>query len=157
MKNMKHLKSIFLFALLLAATLGLRAQSGNVVVADLKVYDMGDGSGMIVAHIAGNQAENYTGGTFAITGDLVAGRIATGGIGDNTRLPVDPITPGNGGGNTNGNQQVVIAAVFPILQPTGNESDDFHVQVTLHPRFGNGLDYTFSMTSRHRRRSMNGY
>lgn len=135
------------------ATMGLRAQNGNVVVSDVKVYDMENGTGMIVVHVSGNLAEFYPGGTFTISGDLVAGGTASGGIGDNTRVIIEPITPGNGGGNGNGNgnQQVVLAGVFPMRAATGNESDEVQIDGRLLRRIGNGLDYTYSRVGRIKR------
>lgn len=148
---MKNVKSISLFLFLLLATLGLRAQNGNVVVADVKVYDMENGTGMIVVHLSGNQASDYPGGSFVISGDRVAGGSASGGIGTNTRVFTAPPVPGNSN-NNNGNQTVYLAGIFPMAPDHGgNPSDDVNMDFRFGNRFGNGLDYTYSRVGRIRR------
>lgn len=103
---------------------------------------------MIVVKLSGNLASQYTGGTFTITGDAVAGRAAGGSIGDGGRVVVQPPVPGNG--NPNGNEQVLLAAVFPIGAPVTNENDEVTLTVSLR-RIGNGLDYTYSRVGRIKR------
>ena len=138
-RDMKNLKLFSLFLLLILAGFGANAQNGNVVVSSIDIEDMGNGSGMIVVKLSGNLASQYTGGTFTITGDAVAGRAAGGSIGDGGRVVVQPPVPGNG--NPNGNEQVLLAAVFPIGAPVTNENDEVTLTVSLR-RIGNGLDYT---------------
>jgi hypothetical protein len=146
---MQQLKKLSLFLLLLMATLGLQAQNGNVVVSDVKVVDMENGTGMIVVHLSGNQAADYPGGSFTISGGCIPGGSANAGIGTNTRVFVAPPVPGNG--NTNGNQTVYLAGMFP-LSPEGNsQDDDVTIDLTFYPRLGNGLDYTYSRVGRIKR------
>ncbi len=144
---MRNLKNLTLFVLLLMGTLGLSAQNGNVVVSEVKVEDMGNGTGMIVVKLSGNQASEFAGGTFVIAGDRVANGSAGGTIGEGGRVVVEPPVPGNG--NSNGNQQVLLAALFPI--GSGNGSDEVVMQFTFIRRIGNGLDYTYSRVGRIRR------
>ncbi|HEX2899614.1 MAG TPA: hypothetical protein VHS96_07845, partial [Bacteroidia bacterium] len=87
---MKNLKLFSLFLLLIIAGFSLQAQNGNAVVSEVKVEDLGDGTGMIVVRISGNQASNYLGGTFSISGDRVVGGTVAGGIGNETRVIVEP-------------------------------------------------------------------
>lgn len=136
-----------MFFLLSIASIGSAyAQNGNVVVSSVDVEDLGNGTGMIVVKLSGNQASEYTGGTFVISGDRIAGGSAGGGMGDQSRVFVQPPVPGNG--NSNGNQQVLLAAMFPI--GAGNGSDEVTMQFTLR-RIGNGLDYTYSRVGRIKR------
>jgi hypothetical protein len=152
---MQNLRNLTLFVLLLMGTLGLRAQNGNggqngnVVVASIDLQDLGNGTGMIVVKLAGNQASDYDGGTFTISGDRIANGSASSGIGAGSRVFIAPPVPGNG--NSNGNQQVLLAGVFPIGSGTG--SDEVTMQFTFRHRIGNGLDWTYSRVGRLPRRT----
>jgi hypothetical protein len=149
---MKTIKSISLaLAMLIVTAFGIQAQNGNVVVADVKVYDMENGTGMIVVHLSGNLADDYPGGTFSISGDRVTNGSASGGIGTNTRVYTAP--PVHGNGNSNGNQTVYLAGVFPLDQShgNGNQNDDVTMDFRFHHRLGNGLDWTYSRVGRIRR------
>lgn len=148
---MQHLKKLSLFVLLLMATLGLQAQNGNVVVSEIQLEDLGNGSGMIVVHLSGNLAENYTGGAFTISGDCIPGGSASAGIGTNTRVFVAPPVPGNG--NSNGNQTVYLAGVFPLAQShsNGNQGDDVTVDLVFRDRYSISLDWTYSRVGRIKR------
>lgn len=104
---------------------------------------------MIVVKLSGNQAYNYDGGTFVISGDRIANGSAGGSIGAGGRVVVEPPVPGNG--NSQGNQQVLLAAIFPI--GNGNGSDEVTMEFTFRRRIGNGLDYTYSRVGRLPRRT----
>jgi hypothetical protein len=151
---MQNLRNLTLFVLLLMGTLGLRAQNGNggqngnVVVASIDIQDLGNGTGMIVVKLSGNQASNYDGGTFTITGDRIANGSASSGIGAGSRVFIDPPVPGNG--NSNGNQQVLLAGVFPIRSGAG--SDEVTMQFNFRDRTV-GLDWTYSRVGRLPRRT----
>jgi hypothetical protein len=145
---MKNLKLFSLFLLLTICGFSAYAQNGNVVVSHVDVEDLGNGTGMIVVKLSGNLADQYTGGTFTITGDAIAGRTAGGSIGEGGRVVIEPPVPGNG--NSNGNPQVLLAAVFPIGTPVTNDNDEVTMTFRLR-RIGNGLDYTYSRVGRVRR------
>lgn len=149
LSTMKNLRTIVCMLFLLSMGMAVHAQNGNAVVSQVDIQDMGDGTGMIVVRISGNLAENYPGGTFAISGDRVSGGTAGGGIGTNTRVFIEPPVPGNG--NSNGNQAVLLAGLFPIAPGTENGDDKVSVNLTLHNRFGNGLDWTYSHVGRIKR------
>lgn len=137
--------------LLTVASVGFSyAQNGNFVLADVQVQDLGNGSAMIVVHISGNQASEFTGGLFQISGDRIPGGTVGGGMGDQSRVIIQP--PVNGNGNTNGNQQVVLAGVFPISPSVGNGNQGDQVTMDFRlRRIGNGIDYTYSRVGRIRR------
>ena len=117
------MKNIFLFLFLLMATAGLQAQNGNAVISEVKLYNMGDGTGVLTVRVSGNLAYQATGGTFVATGDIVRGGRATGGIGDANRIVVE--SPGNGHNNNgNGNQAVILTGSVP-LGPTTGQGPDF--------------------------------
>jgi hypothetical protein len=142
--------ALFMFMLLTVASVGSSyAQNGNAVVSRVDIEDLGNGTGMIVVKISGNQASEYTGGTFTISGDRIAGGSAGGGIGDQSRVIVQAPVPGNG--NSNGNQQVLLAAIFPIGSNDG--SDEVVMQFTFRGRIGNGLDWTYFRVGRLPRRT----
>lgn len=120
---MKTPRILSLLVLLLMATLGLQAQNGNAVVSEIKLYDMGDGTGILAVRVSGNQAYLYTGGSFAATGDRIPGGSAGGGIGSSSRVHVVSPAPGNGNGNSNGNQAVILTALVPLTPSSGNQPD----------------------------------
>lgn len=132
---MQHLRILSLLLLLLTGTLGLRAQNGNAVVSEIKIYDMGNGTGIITARISGNQAYLYTGGGFTATGTRIPGGTVSGGIGSSARTIVVPPSPGNGNGNgntnPNGNQAVILAGVLPLSPSSGQQSDFITVDLRV--------------------------
>ena len=146
---MQNLRKLSMFVLLVLATLGLRAQNGNVVVSHIDLEDLGNGTGMIVVKLSGNQASDYDGGVFTISGDRIANGSASSGIGAGSRVFIAPPVPGNG--NSNGNQQVLLAGVFPI--GSGSGSDEVTMQFTFHHRIGHSLDWTYSRVGRLPRRT----
>jgi hypothetical protein len=134
---MKNLRNLTLFTFLLLTSLGLIAQNGNVVVSHIEIEDLGNGTGMIVVKLSGNQAASYLGGAFTISGDRIANGSASSGLGVDSRVFIAPPVPGNG--NSQGNQQVLLAGIFPI--GSGPGSDDVDIQLSFFP--GNGLDWTY--------------
>lgn len=141
--------ALFLFILLTVASVGSTyAQNGNVVVASIDLEDLGNGTGMIVVKLSGNQASEYDGGTFTISGDRIANGSASSSIGAGSRVFIAPPVPGNG--NSNGNQQVLLAGVFPI--GSGSGSDEVIIQLSIRPRT-TGLDWTYMKRGRLPRRT----
>ena len=142
--------ALFFFILMAITSIGSAyAQNGNVVVSMVDIEDQGNGTALIVVKLSGNQASNYPGGTFAISGERVANGAAEGTIGEGGRVVVTPPVPGNG--NSNGNEQVILAAIFPLARTVGNQSDQVEVTFHFYPRLGNGLDYTYSRVGRIKR------
>ncbi len=125
-RDMKNLKLFSLLLLLIFAGIGAHAQNGNAVVSEVKLYDMGNGSGILAVRVSGNLAHLYNRGSFSATGDRVPGGTVGGGIGLSSRVVVVPPSPGNGNGNNgngNGNQPVILAGVMPLSPSTGQQSD----------------------------------
>ncbi len=126
---------LFLILLLSLTTFGSAfAQNGNAVVSETKIYDMGNGTGIITARISGNLAYLYHGGSFTATGSRIPGGSVSGGIGSSSRAIIVPPTPGNGNGNNgngNGNQPVILAGVLPLSPSTGQQSDIITVDLRV--------------------------
>jgi hypothetical protein len=132
---MQNLRNFSLFLLLLMATLGLQAQNGNAVVSEVKLYDIGGGTGILVVRVSGNQAYQYTGGSYTATGARIVGGAASSGIGASSRVPVVAPTPGNGNGggnsNPNGNQSVLLTAYVPLTPSSGHGPDFVTVDLSV--------------------------
>lgn len=128
---MKNLRKLALCVVLLLTYAGLHAQNGNATVSEVKVYDMGNGAGMMEVRISGNLSGSVHEGTFSVSGNRIAGGTATGTISESIRV-IDPESPnGNGNGNINGNQAVILYGMFSLLPATGNGPDLVGVDVQI--------------------------
>lgn len=132
------MKQILTFTLLLFTfCTAAFAQSGNVVVSEIKLYDMGSGLGLVEVHVAGNFASPDMDAAIEMAGDRISSRSAV------VRSVVS-----EGSGN-----QVMVTAQFSLLPAgPGNDNDEVNMLITLRPRLGNGLDYTYSRVGRIRPR-----
>ncbi|MFN8397771.1 MAG: hypothetical protein U0176_24345 [Bacteroidia bacterium] len=130
---MQHFRNFVCLLLLLVGAVHLNAQNGNAVIASVKVYDLGNGTGVLAVHVSGNQASNYVGGRFAVSSDRIPSNSFSGGLGVDTRYNVPNPAPGQGNGNSNGNQTVVLTAAFPLLPGSSNHSDFANVELRVRP------------------------
>lgn len=114
---MKQTKLIFslLFSMVLCAP--VFAQNGNSVVSEVKVYDMGNGTGTIEVRISGNQAEQISALSFIVSGDRIPGGA------------ISSILSGSRPVNQPGNPAVILTGGFPLLPGGGNQPDfvDLHI------------------------------
>jgi hypothetical protein len=138
---MQHLRNLSLIILLLMATLGLQAQNGNAVVSEIKLYDMGNGTGILAVRISGNLAPQYVRGGYKATGDCIWRGTSSGGIGTATRVPILAPTPGNGNGNSNGNQEVILTGLVPLAPTTGTGPDFVTIDLSIESASGDRVFY----------------
>ncbi len=133
-KKMQNLRNFTFLLLLVMGTLGLRAQNGNAVISEVKVYDLGNGTGSIEVRVSGNLSASVVQGTFTISGDRIPGGTVSGGIGESIRviLPEEGQLPRNGNGNNNGNQPVILTGLFSLSAPSGNHPAVFDVTIVLN-------------------------
>ena len=119
MKNQIQILSVLLMTFLAGS---LFAQNGNAVISEVKVYDLGNGTGLVDVRVSGNQAYLATHGSIQLTG---ADRLGMGMLFVNNQ------------GNQPGNNDVILSGTF-ILPPSFGNGSDF-VEMDIQIRSGNSL------------------
>ncbi len=130
------MKFILTFSFLLVSLCSIAfAQSGNVVVSNVRFYEVGEGQGQIEVQIAGNLVSTVADAKISLSGERII-------IGKD--VVFSKPMPGSG------NQATIVANFALGAAGSGENNDEVTAIITLR-RIGNGLDYTYSRVGRIRR------
>ena len=105
---MKNMKLFFALFVIIAFNATLFAQNGNMVISEVQVYDLGNGTGLVEIRISGNLAYTATSGSFTVAGVEIPGGQVTSFLAG-TRPVKQP-----------GNQSVILTGSFPLSPIIGN-------------------------------------